>query len=124
MNIKNIVASVSLLFAAGAALAEPADLNFPTLGGAPSSVSRAEVKAEVIAARSAGQLDQSEVVIYETAQPSTLTRAEVRAEVIAARAAGLLEHSEVDYPVAYQLPQRASLAASLKALSSGGSAAQ
>lgn len=106
MNIKHIAASVSLLFAAGVALAEPAELNFPKQGGAASGVTRAQVQAEVIAARDAGQLYRSEVEYPELNQPSTLTRAEVRAEAIAARAAGLLDQSEVDYPGFDQLPQR------------------
>lgn len=118
MNIKSIVASVSLLFAAGAALAAPAELNFPQQGGTPSGITRTEVRADVIAARDAGRLEQSEAALPELAQPTVLTRAQVRAEVIAARAAGLLDQSDVEYPVAYQQPrtrQVATLYANAKA---------
>lgn len=100
MNAKQIIASVSLLLAAGAALAEPAELNFPKLSTAQKSeVSRAAVQAEVIRARNAGELDLTEVN-YPPLAPSssTLTRAQVKAEVLAARANGELDLNEATYP--------------------------
>lgn len=123
MNIKSIVVSVSLLFAAGAALAAPAELNFPQQGGTPSGLTRAEVHADVIAARDAGELEHSEVDYPGMTQPSSLTRAQVRAEVLAARAAGQLDHSDVEYPIAYELP-RTRQSATLHATAKAGKAVQ
>ncbi|WP_082551628.1 DUF4148 domain-containing protein [Massilia sp. Root351] len=100
MNAKHLIASVSLIFAAGAALAEPAELNFPSLAAAPGTgLTRAAVQAEVIRARNAGELELSEVN-YPPLAPatSTLTREQVKAEVIAARANGELDINEVNYP--------------------------
>lgn len=100
MNAKQIIASLALTVAAGAAFAEPADLNFPSLGKAQQTgTSREAVKAEVIRARNAGELELSEVTYPQLASaPSTLTREQVKAEVLAARAAGELDLNEVNYP--------------------------
>jgi len=67
MNAKSIIASVSLLLAAGAAFAQgPVEQNEVTadianIKSAPSTVTRAQVKAETIAAIQAGALEQNEV---------------------------------------------------------------
>lgn len=100
MNAKHIIASVSLIFAAGAAFAAPAELNFPSLNAAPSAgVTRAAVQAEVIRARNAGELELSEVNYPPlAATTSTLTREQVKADVLAARANGELDINEVNYP--------------------------
>ncbi len=88
MNIKHLIASISLLAAAGAALAD--------------GRTRAEVQAEVIQARAAGTLDVTEADLLRTATaPSTLTREQVRADVLAARTAGVLEVNEGNYPREY-----------------------
>jgi hypothetical protein len=96
MNAKHIIASVSLLVAAGAAFAAPADLNFPDLrANASSTVSRAEVRAEAIRARNAGELNFTEAnypPVYATT--SNVSREQVRAEVVAARANGQLDSNE------------------------------
>lgn len=117
MNVKNILASVSLLIAAGAAMAQPAELNFP--GAAvqqKSSLTREQVKAEVLAARAAGELDFNDVTYpLQQAQPSVRTRADVKAEVLVARAAGLLDQNDTNYPINYELPRRPSVTASLQA---------
>ena len=67
-----------------------------------TKVTRAEVKAEVLRARAAGELDITEAT-FPFQQPvakSTLTRAEVKAEVLRARAAGELDITEAsgNYP--------------------------
>jgi hypothetical protein len=101
MNAKNLIASVSLIFAAGAAFAEPADLNFPSLGKSAqqAATTREAVKAEVIRARNAGELELSEVTYPPlVSTPSALTREQVKADVLAARAAGELDLNEVNYP--------------------------
>ncbi|CAN7624860.1 DUF4148 domain-containing protein [Pseudoduganella sp. LjRoot289] len=100
MNAKHIIASVSLLFAAGAALAEPTELNFPNLvAGQHSSLTRAQVQAEVLQARAAGELEFSEVNYPPlAASTSALSREQVKAGVIAARATGELDLNDSNYP--------------------------
>jgi hypothetical protein len=122
MNAKQIFASVSLLIAAGAAMAEPAGLtreqvradvmrarasgelditeaNFPVVPATVSHVTREQVRNEAIAARAAGQLDLNETNYPpQPAATSTRTRAEVKAEVLAARASGELDLNETNYP--------------------------
>jgi hypothetical protein len=94
MNAKHIIASVSLLVAAGAAFAAP-QLNVPDVRATTPTLSRAEVQAEVIRARKAGELDLNETNYpQQVASTSQLTREQVRAEVIAARAEGRLETNE------------------------------
>lgn len=66
----------------------------------PGTVTRAEVRAEVLRARAAGELDITEATpAFPVGAPSGLTRAEVRAEAIRARAAGELDYTEANYPV-------------------------
>lgn len=99
MNAKHIIASASLIFAAGAAFAAPADLNFPGLTAQKTEVSRAAVQAEVIRARNAGELELNEVTYPPlAATTSTLTREQVKADVLAARANGELDLNETSYP--------------------------
>lgn len=77
MNAKSIIASVSLLLAAGAAFAQ-------------GPVEQNEVTADIANAKPT---------------PSTVTRAQVRAETIAAIQAGALEQNEVTTDVAYVAPR-------------------
>lgn len=122
MNAKQIFASVSLLIAAGAAMAEPVGLtreqvraeavraraagelditeaNYPVLQATVSHVTREQVRNEAIAARAAGELDLNETNYPPTpAATSTRTRADVKAEVLAARASGELDINETNYP--------------------------
>ena len=100
MNTKHIIASVSLLFAAGAALAEPAELNFPNqVATQHSGLTREQVKADVLQARAAGELDTSEVNYPSLAPaPTALTRAQVKAGVVAAPADGELDLNDSNYP--------------------------
>jgi hypothetical protein len=64
------------------------------------SVTREQVRAEVLAARAAGTLEITEANYPRefTAEKSTVTRAQVEAEVIRARAAGELDLPEGTYP--------------------------
>lgn len=71
---------------------------------AAPGLTREEVRAEVLRARAAGELD-----INETNYPpefksekSTVTRAQVYAEVLRARAAGELDVTEATFPFALQ----------------------
>ena len=118
MNAKSIIASVSFLLAGGAAFAAPAE-----------QLTREQVIAETIAARNAGQLDQSEADIdrgfLAQTGASSLTRAQVIAETIAARNAGELDTNEAYLDPAYQAPRRtAGVKAQLAAKSVKGSSAQ
>jgi hypothetical protein len=87
MNAKSIIASISLLVAAGAASAAPTD-NEATFDAAfrnqaASTLTREQVKAEIIAARQAGELDRNEAtddVAY--LQPRAKT-ADVKAQLAA-----------------------------------------
>ena len=71
--------------------------------GATESVTREQVRAEVLAARVAGTLDITEANYPRelTAEKSTITRARIKAEVIRARAAGELDLTESTYPFAH-----------------------
>ena len=119
MNIKSIIASVSLLAAAGAAFAQ----------GPSGQLTREQVIAETVAARAAGQLDQNEATFNQSLQSAstgTLTRAEVKAETLAARNAGELDRNEAYDDLTYMTPRAKS--ANVKAQLAGkpvkGSSAQ
>ena len=97
MNVKFIIASVSLLIAAGAAFAQ----------GPSGQLTREQVIAETVAARAAGQLDQNEATLNAAlfnAPTSTLTREEVKARTLAARNAGELDRNEAYDDAAYMAP--------------------
>lgn len=125
MNLKHIVASVSLLAIAGVAMADSGktraqvqaeviqaraagqldtnDATYPVIPKVASTLTRAQVQAQVAQARAAGQLDTNDAtypIIASTAAP--VSRAEIRAEVLQARAAGQLDLNETNYPASYQ----------------------
>ncbi len=99
MNAKSIIASVSLLLAAGGAFAAPADENEATA-------------------------DQA--FLAQAAATHTLTRAEVIADTLAARKAGLLDTNEAYTDIAYLAPRTrtADVKAQMAAKSAKGSTAQ
>lgn len=119
MNVKSIIASVSLLVAAGTAFAQ-----------APSGqLTREQVVAETVAARAAGQLDQNEATLNASlfnAPTSTLTREEVKAQTIAARNAGELDRNEAYDDVGYMAPRakNANVKAQMAAKTTKGSTTQ
>jgi hypothetical protein len=88
MNTKQIIAAAVIALVGSAAFAQEAvqNIEIPT----SSNVQRADVKAEVLRARAAGELSNGEaVVVSAPAKASTtLTRAAVRDEFLQARAAG------------------------------------
>ncbi|MDR7094898.1 DUF4148 domain-containing protein [Hydrogenophaga laconesensis] len=84
-----IVLPLVLTAVAGAAMAQNAPLT------------RAEVQAQAIAARDAGQLPDTDIVTFNVPTGSTLTRAEVRAQAIAARDAGQLPDTDI---VTFKVP--------------------
>ena len=99
----NAKLATALVFAAG--IAAPAfatnTVDYGNVAFKAGTLTRAEVRAEVLRARAAGELDITEATpaFPVAAVPSGLTRAEVRAEAIRARAAGELDLTEADYPV-------------------------
>lgn len=86
MNLSTrVLIPLMLTAVAGAAMAQSAPLT------------RADVQAQAIAARDAGQLGDKNVVTYRAPASkivSTLTRAEVQAQAIAARDAGHFDHMD------------------------------
>ena len=86
MKVNQWFVVTAFTIAAGAALAGQPDGN--------ASLTRAEVRQSVLAARAAGELlpagDAEDYLQDHVSAPSTLTRSEVRHEVIEARAAGQL----------------------------------
>ena len=68
---------------------------------ASQSVTREQVRAEVLAARAAGTLDITEANYPRelTTARSAVTRAQVKAEVIRARAAGEMDWTDATYPL-------------------------
>ncbi len=72
-----------------------------------STMSRAEVRAQAIAARDAGLITSGEFVPVIVAEnTSTLTRAQVRAEAVEAQRLGLLTSGEINVlPTPAQLEQ-------------------
>ena len=100
MNVKTAIAFAVAAAAAVPAFADSAD--FAAASPSRAKVSRAEVQAEVLRARAAGELEVTEAQFPAAPLPerSTVTRAEVRAQVIRARAAGELDVTEASpgYP--------------------------
>ena len=89
MNTKQIIAAAAIAFVGSAAFAQEAvqNIEIPT----SSNVQRADVKAEALRARAAGELANSEAQVVAAPAPApatTLTRAAVRNEYLQARAAG------------------------------------
>ncbi len=89
MNAKSLLASAALLLAAGAALAaddqsEAAqDAAFRNGASAHSTLTRAEVRAQTIAARQAGLLDTNEAYQDPAYMTPRLKSAEVKAQLAA-----------------------------------------
>lgn len=109
MNVKSILAAVSLLVAASTTSAAFA-------AGPSTGLTREQVIAETVAARAAGELDQSEATFNAALlnQPTaTRSRADVKAETIAARDAGQLDRNEAYDDASYMTPRP--LGASVKA---------
>jgi Domain of unknown function (DUF4148) len=94
MNIKHIIASVSMIAAASGAFAAQ-DATSPD-----SSLTREQVRAELIQARAAGELEINDGTFPFTPKeaPSNVTREEVTAETLRARAAGELEINDGTFP--------------------------
>lgn len=82
MNTKHLIAAAAIAFVGTGAFASEATQFTDT----PSTLTRAEVKAELARAQAAGELNQPSA-LYGSVQPviaSVRTRAEVRAEAVQA----------------------------------------
>lgn len=99
MNAKFATALVFAAVVAAPAFATNT-VDYGNIAFTPGTVTRADVRAEVLRARAAGELDITEASpAFPVAAASGLTRAEVRAEAIRARAAGELDYTEANYPL-------------------------
>ena len=104
MNRSTLLVALTMalsLVAAGSALADD-----PTIEAsrAPSTLTRAEVTAQVLQARAAGTLTVSDAQLNQgDAVVSTRSREDVRAETLAAIASGEI-HALTAETVAFQLP--------------------
>lgn len=95
MKISALVASLVLLGATGAAIAEDSP-----------ATTRQKVVAELARARAAGELDFNDAT-YPLPLPqksSTLTRAQVKAELLRARGAGEMDYTDATYPLPLPSP--------------------
>jgi hypothetical protein len=107
MNIKHLtlLAALGLSMAHGVVYADPGDID-PTAGFV-STKSRAEVVAELVAARAAGQLRYGEAASEPPARHApTKSRAQVRAELREAQRLGLVGSrgdAEPSVPTAEQI---------------------
>lgn len=102
MNIKQLIATVLTVAAASSAFAQSAPA---------SNVTRAEVTAEYLRARAAGEIAYSEAdydkqALGEALNNGKLTRSQVAAEFKAARKNGQIQQSEADYDVAARVQAR------------------
>ncbi len=81
-------------------------VDYPIAATKAGTLTRAEVHAEVLRARAAGELDITEATYpwIPSAPATRLTRDEVRAEARRARAAGELDFTEANYPVLTSSP--------------------
>ena len=115
MTTRTILITASLLaLVAGAASAQADDAQAPK--------TREQVRAELLAARAAGEIRNGDTAMLEQlfATPSTRSRAEVQAEAIAARRAGLMANGErvQPLPVAGAGPSRTMFSSTLPSSSS------
>jgi len=98
-------AMISMTMMGAAYAAEPSgELDYPPAVEQTSALTRAQVVAELQAARAAGQVTFGET--EQAAAPvasSTLTRAQVQAEAAEARAHGAYAFGELDYQASYDV---------------------
>jgi hypothetical protein len=103
MNVKQVLSISLIALASSAAMADGGDIgvsNYPTRS--VSSVSRASVKADVLAARASGELREAGEVgdtpyAFEVPTHSTLSRAQVKLATLQAAKAGELMPAGQEY---------------------------
>ncbi len=103
--MKNFIIAATLIVASFSALADGATYKYPQ--AVTSTMSRAEVRAELIAARARGELRGGEQSYVAAPTGRALSRQEVLAELAAARANNELIQGERDF-VAETHPRRGS----------------
>jgi len=91
MNAKTFIAAASIL-AAGSAFAQ--DVTFELPMHVSSTLTRAEVRADAIAARRAGLIQTGQLDTVTVASTSLKTRAQVQAEAREAVRLGLVDRGE------------------------------
>jgi hypothetical protein len=104
MNRINLIAAAALAFAAATPVLAAGEARYEFPAASTSTLTRAEVKAQLVAARGAGHIAQGErsVVIADTGTP--LTRAQVVAETLEAiRVGAISRHEQSEQPTAAQL---------------------
>lgn len=95
-----ILVPLAFTLAAGATFAEgPLEGNEVFSSSSQTSLSRAEVRGQAVAARASGLIANGEIQPVQTEQGIGKTRAQVRAEYVAARRLGLVASGEI-HPVA------------------------
>ena len=98
MQAKSLIAALFAITTATSAFAQSA-----APAAASQQLTRADVTAEYIRARNAGEIATSEADYPKTPAPaaaSTVTREQVMAEFYAARKAGQIPQTEADFDVA------------------------
>ncbi|OZI40444.1 hypothetical protein CEG14_01365 [Bordetella genomosp. 1] len=98
-NVKALFAAVALS-AAFAGTAQAGELDYPAADTSVSTLTRAQVVADLKLAKSQGLVaatEQGDPIVAGT-EVSQLSRAQVRRELSSARAAGLESSGELDYP--------------------------
>lgn len=105
MNTKTLFAAAFAALTAlgaGSAFAGEATYDYPVVY--TSTVSRADVKAQALQARAAGQIAQGELSVVVTDTGPALTRAQVKAETLEAiRVGAISRHEQSLAPSAAQL---------------------
>jgi len=100
MNTIKTLAAVIAVTAAFAGTAQAGELDWPLDAPSASTLTRAQVVADLQDARAQGLVTTNELAYPPVAQhaDSQVTRAQVRQELSAAQAAGLGMSGELDYP--------------------------
>ncbi|OZI67977.1 DUF4148 domain-containing protein [Bordetella genomosp. 1] len=98
-SLKTLVAAVAVS-AAFAGAAQAGELDYPAADTSVSTLTRAQVVADLKLARAEGLVATTEQGDVYAARSTTtqVTRAQVRQELSSARAAGLESTGELDYP--------------------------
>ncbi|CUI94288.1 DUF4148 domain-containing protein [Achromobacter xylosoxidans] len=97
--MKTLVSAL-ILSASFIGAAQAGELDYPPALDTHSTVTRAQVQQELVAARANGELVSTEEGSAATAFASAgdKSRAQVKQELAAARAQGLTDSGELDYP--------------------------
>ena len=100
MNTLKTLAAAVALSATFVGAAQAGELDWPLPETSAATLTRAQVVADLQAARLQGLIATTEIGDLPLVQPvaSQVTRAQIRQELSAAQAAGLESSGELDYP--------------------------